>query len=221
MIFISDKICSVCQSNHRVSRINGILYCGKHYLQIYRHGVILERTRYTPNNFEVVGDIIAISLYDKNQKIVGFTIVSIKYLDLVKGYKWSHTKEGYAMSYKNNKFIYLHRLIINAQKGEYVDHINHNTLDNTINNLRICTNAQNLQNHAKLSSVNTSGYIGVYWIKDKNKWRSEIQHNENKVHLGYFINLKDAIMARINAEKEYFGEFQSDINENNLKIGMV
>jgi len=200
-----------------VTNINGTLYCGKHYLQIKRHGVILERTIYTPNDFECIEDIIAISLYNRNQEIIGFTIVSQEYLNLVKDYKWSLTKDGYAMSYKNNKFIYLHRLIMDAKIGEYVDHENHNTLDNTFSNLRICSNAQNLQNRGKLPSNNTSGYIGVSWNKGKNQWQSEIQYFGNKLRLGYFNNLKDAIISRINAEKKYFKDYQSDLNKNKIK----
>ena len=118
------------------------------------------------------------------------------------------------MSYKDKSYLYLHRLLTNAVKGEYVDHINHDILDNRINNLRKCTNSQNLQNHTKLASNNTSGVTGVYWIKSKNKWRSEIAVNKQKFHLGYYINLQDAIKAREEAEDKYFGEFKSNKNYN-------
>jgi len=181
-----------------------------------RHGKILERTIYTPNEFIIQGDIVEIIIYNRNQKHIATGIVSIKHLDKIKKYKWSLTKEGYIISYLNKEYIYLHRLITEAKIGEYVDHINHDTLNNLDENLRLCTNSQNLQNHTKLPLDNTSGIIGVFWITDKNKWRAEIQVNKNKINLGYFNNFKDAVDARIQAEEQYFKEFKSDIN--NIKM---
>jgi len=43
---------------------------------------------------------------------------------------------------------------------------------------------------------NTSGYIGVYWNKQKNKWEAHIRDGYGKLkYLGCFINLKDASLA--------------------------
>ena len=41
---------------------------------------------------------------------------------------------------------YLHRLIMNAQKGQVVDHVNHNTLDNRRGNLRLVSHSENALN---------------------------------------------------------------------------
>ena len=54
----------------------------------------------------------------------------------------------------------MHRIIMCVPKGMFVDHINHNTLDNRRENLRICTQSQNSHN-AVLSTRNSSGYKGV------------------------------------------------------------
>ena len=54
---------------------------------------------------------------------------------------------------------------------------------------------------------NTTGYIGVSWKEDKQKWSATIGVDGKTVRLGYFDNKDDAIRARLNAEMRYFGEF--------------
>lgn len=56
------------------------------------------------------------------------------------------TGSFYVFTY-NKKAI--HRLITNCPDDMVVDHINHNTLDNTLANLKVCTAKQNKQNSLK------------------------------------------------------------------------
>ena len=56
---------------------------------------------------------------------------------------------------------FAHRLIINAQKGEIVDHINGNGLDNRRSNLRIVSHQANRLNRVNGTSKKTSKYFGV------------------------------------------------------------
>ena len=86
-----------------------------------------------------------------------------------------------------------------------IDHINGDSSDDRILNLRNCTQSQNSRN-LKLSSLNSSGVTGV--VKRPNgKWRARITLNRSRIELGTFTNLEDAKQARIEAEKKYFGEF--------------
>ena len=56
----------------------------------------------------------------------------------------------YAYTNKDeNKNIALHRLITKCPNGLMVDHLNHNTLDNRLENLKICTNKENQHNSPK------------------------------------------------------------------------
>lgn len=48
---------------------------------------------------------------------------------------------------------------------------------------------------------NTSGHTGVAWCKKKNKWRARISSKDKDVHLGYFVELEDAVKVRQEAEK--------------------
>ena len=120
-------------------------------------------------------------------------------------HKWFFNKKlGYVA---NNRGLYLHRFIFdNLPKGLQIDHINGNKLDNRRSNLRFCTQSQNNMNQ-KLSKVNISGFKGIYWRKDKNKWQAQIQINYKVFYLGLFKNKFEAAETYNEAAKQYFGEF--------------
>lgn len=102
--------------------------------------------------------------------------------------------------------IKMHRVITNARKGELVDHISGNTLDNRKHNLRIVDNTQNQQNKG-MSRNNTSGVKGVSWHKRDRVWRASISVNGKRIHLGNFSDKEDAIKAYRSAVVLYHGEF--------------
>lgn len=201
----THKKCSICESTLKVCNSAIGFLCGKHYIQYKRYGKILNRTKYDSNEIEVVKDCAYIVLYDNKNIPIGKAIIDIKDIEIVKKFKWCLCKNGYV---KNSNHKYLHRILLEEDKL-YVDHINGNTLDNRRCNLRACTNADNLKNRIKIPKNNTSGIIGVRFRKDRNKWYAEIQYNGNKVNLGSFSNLEDAIKARKEAEIKYFGKYKS------------
>ena len=64
--------------------------------------------------------------------------------------------------------------------------------------------------NAKLRSDNTSGYTGISWSKNYNKWWVRITTKKDEdIDLGYFNkdDLDKAIQARLDGEKKYFGEY--------------
>ena len=67
---------------------------------------------------------------------------------------------------------------------------------------RELTPALNSQNRSK-KKTNTSGYTGVYWCKNMQKWKSQINYNCIRKHLGYFNNINDAYEAYLIAKAEY------------------
>jgi len=69
--------------------------------------------------------------------------------------------------------------------------------------------SQNSMNQITKSN-NMSGTKGVNWHKSKNKWRAFIGVKGKHIHLGLFENFDDAVKARKEAEKKYFGEFSYD-----------
>lgn len=100
----------------------------------------------------------------------------------------------------------LHREIAGAKRGEIVDHINGNPLDNRKANLRVCTHAQNMQNRARHGN-NTSGYKGVYWCSEKSKFRAALRINGKKVHAGYALTAQEAARMYDAKAREIFGDF--------------
>ena len=102
----------------------------------------------------------------------------------------------------------LHQLIMGTSGRKRVpDHEDRDGSNNRKNNLRIATCRQNAINRS-LSPLNTSGITGVEWRKSENKWCAKISKEKGKQRIiGRFNTKEEAIKARLEAEKEYYGEF--------------
>lgn len=128
----------------------------------------------------------------------------------IKDIYWRITNVGYVVGSKEGKIVLMHRIVMDApdyknQKLD-VDHINHCTVDNRKNNLRLISHQQNLMNQ-KVNCNNKCKHKGIYYDKKRNKWRAEIEFNQKKYRLGRFDTIEEAIEVRKQAEKELFGEF--------------
>ena len=140
---------------------------------------------------------------DKRDKYVSARTTMYKYFE---GYKW---RRGVKMS----------RLILDAKKGEQVDHVNGDSLDNRRSNLRICTAPENARNHRKQELINkgpcSSKYKGVTLSTNKKDgkeyhyWRAQITADSVNHYLGQYSNEEDAARAYDRAAKNYHGEFAS------------
>lgn len=118
-----------------------------------------------------------------------------------------HSGKDRVYAYANcGGVMYLHRLITGAKKGEVVDHINGDGLDNRKANLRICTYQQNIQNQRRPKD-NTTGYKGLFWAKNSRAWAAQINTGGIRYHLGIHPTAKRAAMAYDRAALALFGEF--------------
>lgn len=176
--------------------------CSRHRHQMDIHGKILEITPRTPNKIVVNSDYAEMILLNRKYEEISRAIIDIEDIDKVKQYKWTMSKQRYVVSGAPD--VMLHRLIMNCPDELVVDHINHNTLDNRKVNLRVCTISQNNMNR-EIRHISKSGYIGVH--SHYGSWAAKIKVNGKQIHLGTFKDINDAIAAREEAEKKYFGEF--------------
>ena len=109
-------------------------------------------------------------------------------------------------------YHYIHRLVAheflhNPDDLPCVDHQDHNKANNTILNLRWCTNSQNQCNRRKQVKLTHSKYIGVAWHRPAQKWFARIQLKKRRIHLGYFDDERDAARAYNQAAIERNPEF--------------
>jgi hypothetical protein len=70
--------------------------------------------------------------------------------------------------------------------SDEIDHVDHNPLNNSIDNLRICTRRQN-NTYQSIRKDNTSGYKGVSWRKDTGIYTAHLQVDKKRMHIGYHI----------------------------------
>ena len=96
----------------------------------------------------------------------------------------------------------MHRIVMSRMlgralnKGEDVDHVNGNGLDNQRANLRVTTRSQNLRNRHWKSPLASSKYVGVCWCKQTRRWAARIRIGGKKVHIGRYSTEDDAMLAR-------------------------
>lgn len=127
--------------------------------------------------------------------------------------KWGHkgkeagyiNPNGYRVIMIDNKNYGASRLAWLFHYGEFskkqIDHINHNRSDNRIENLREVTNQQNQMN--RTFTGNTTGFIGVYWDKNRKKYAPKIKVNQKVINLGRYDSIEEAIAMRLCAESVY------------------
>lgn len=130
--------------------------------------------------------------------------------DKILEHAWMIDSNGYPTTNINQKPQRMHVFL----GYPWHDHHNQNKLDNRKENFVPCTCQENTRN-SPLRSNNTSGITGVYKHSQCNRWVAQIKLDDKTKSLGLYANKEDAIKARLQAEKEYYGDFapQRDLFE--------
>jgi len=130
----------------------------------------------------------------------GQTIVDDEDFEYLNQFKWYNHK-NYAMRLANH--LSISRIVMNAKRGEFVDHINHDTLDNRRKNLRLCSRAENNRN--KKYKFNKYGFKGI-WAKNSG-YQAAISFNYKKIYLGVFKTAREAAIAYNKKAKQLYGVY--------------
>lgn len=134
------------------------------------------------------------------------TLIDKEDIEKVQKHIWRAVRQADKKNYRfstgqNTEMILLHRYLVNCPDNMVVDHINRNTLDNRKNNLRICTQYENIAN--RKNTINKqSGQKYIYWNAQNKQWTIRIQKNNRQVYCGCRKSLKEAIILRDNCLKE-------------------
>lgn len=118
-----------------------------------------------------------------------------------------YLSKQYAAVAMYGKRYMVHRLILQADKSCFVDHINGNPLDNRRENLRLCTIGENNRNKPKHKG--TGDFKGVGWDARRQTWLAYIARDGQLTSLGSFESPEFAADVYDAAAHQYHGEFAS------------
>lgn len=207
MKIIKCQACGFDRGVYQIRRIKMYL-CDRHRAQVFKYGTLKPRTVQDRNEFIDCGDHYEVVIYNRERLEVARALIDQEDYDRLKDSKWSLTGRkgrtfyvGRGKSLKYNAGL-MHKVILGSKQGFEIDHINGNRLDNRKSNLRFVTHQQN--------AFNTKSK-GIWFSKNEKKWRAGITFNAKNISLGYYKTRAEARAARLTAEKQYFGEFRSQV----------
>lgn len=212
------KKCTICgRLTNRTYNLNGYkCVCSKHMHQIHKYGHPLDnnpRTTNDLNDYIIKDDIVIFNLYNQKNEKNGEFIVDFEDIEKVKYHKWrishSHVVTGLPSNGTQKDLSWIVLGITQEEIVEQnivVDHKDGNGFNNRKSNLRICSQSENVINKSFMSN-NTSGFIGVSYREDRDRYDPEIRRDEIRCHLGYTESLKEAVYKRYYAEQLVFGQF--------------
>ena len=131
-------------------------------------------------------NIIFIPITNKFKNIINYTCSDLFHLEKIKLHGFFRNKineKEYIRSGTTNE--YMHEIIFGkkADKGNVIDHVYSNTMDNRSKFLREIT-------------IRDGVFTGIKWRKDRNKWSSSIVYQNKQYNLGCFKDKIEAVRVR-------------------------
>lgn len=107
---------------------------------------------------------------------------------------------GYRQVQVNGRLVYLHRFIWQFVNGSIpddmqIDHIDGDKSNNKLDNLRLVTKSQNMQNQHRSHRRSKTGVKGVWFDNSRNHYVASISVNKTRIKLGSFSSIDDAAAA--------------------------
>lgn len=140
----------------------------------------------------------------ESESVTFHRIPSGREVKKTKRYKPHSDKTYYVIAILGKQY-YIHRIVWLLEMGEYpkspIDHIDGDTSNNHISNLREVTNSVNLKNAKRYKASNTA-ICGVTWSNAKNHWHAYISLNKKRVNLYRGRDLFEACCRRISAQNK-------------------
>ena len=171
------------------------------------------------SEYKICDDVTIIYLTNKKGKIFELLIDTEdlqKLIDL--NYCW-HTRYNvksktyyadcsiYIGNGQSNQTIMIHRFLTKAKKGDVVDHINHNGLDNRKSNLKLTTNAKNSQNRLEEHNNSNTGHLNVSYIeRDSQYWVQFMKDGHQYRWIFSKDQFEESCAFATAKRKELFGE---------------
>ena len=126
--------------------------------------------------------------------------------------RWNCNSFGYATrvqrtkeDYTKKEVLIMHRIVMGARKGDLIDHINGDKLDNRKENLRFADKSKNAMNMHKV--YGEIPYKGVYFDKTKQSYAVRISINGKHTFVGRYKTDIEAAKAYDKAATKHYGEF--------------
>jgi hypothetical protein len=190
-------------------------------------GIAIDSRGKRGNRYLIKGNAVHIELRRRNQESL-WAIIDIDDLKKVvefdytwhaewkkdiNGYYASATKHlGIINGKQKSKSLYLHKFILNDDSKIDIDHINHNTLDNRKENLRMSKVFENSRYRKGKNSNNISGYRNVAYIKSikKKPYHVQLMVDGKNTVLGKFSDVDKAGVFAEEMRQKFYGEFAGE-----------
>lgn len=119
----------------------------------------------------------------------------------------SHRGLWYAVTdLRHGVHLYMHEALCQKSDGMFIDHKDHDGLNNQRSNLRACTQSQNMANARKRGGT-SSRFKVVSFDSARQKWRAQLTYEGLRYLRDRFETEIEAAIAYNDVATSVFGEF--------------